>query len=108
MARAPTTANRIVTIPNLISFGRLACIPLFLWLLFGVENQYGAAVLLGVLGCTDWVDGFIARRYNQVSELGKVLDPTADRLVFIICVGGDHRRRQRARCGSACWWWRAS
>src|SRR5262249_61812034 len=47
-----------------------------------------AGILLGVLGATDWVDGYIARRFGQVSELGKVLDPTADRLLFIVCVGG--------------------
>jgi cardiolipin synthase len=60
---------------------RLACIPLFLWMLFGKDWQTAAAVLLGVLGATDWVDGFVARRYGQVSTFGKVLDPTADRLL---------------------------
>jgi cardiolipin synthase (CMP-forming) len=62
---------------------RLLCIPLFLWLLFDrPDGRYGAAILLGVLGATDWVDGFVARRFNQVSTLGKVLDPTADRLLL--------------------------
>ncbi len=45
-----------------------------------------AAALLGILGATDWVDGWIARRFNQVSELGKVLDPTADRIMFLVAV----------------------
>ena len=60
---------------------RLLCIPVFLWLLFGLHRQTAAAVLLAVLGATDWVDGYVARRYGQVSTFGKVLDPTADRLL---------------------------
>lgn len=73
---------RIATVPNLISALRLAAVPVFLWLLFGSEERFQAAVLLGVLGATDWVDGVIARRFHQVSNLGKVLDPTADRVVL--------------------------
>ncbi len=49
-------------------------------------NRAGAAILLGALGATDWVDGYIARRFKQVSELGKILDPTADRLMFLAAV----------------------
>ncbi|HBV26021.1 MAG TPA: CDP-diacylglycerol--glycerol-3-phosphate 3-phosphatidyltransferase, partial [Acidimicrobiaceae bacterium] len=75
---------RPFTIPNLISLLRLGCIPIFLWLLFGPEDRWAAALLLGALGATDWVDGFIARKFNQVSELGKILDPTADRLMLLI------------------------
>jgi cardiolipin synthase (CMP-forming) len=78
----------VLTVPNVVTVVRLCCIPVFLWLLFGLENRYAAAVLLGALGATDWVDGYVARRFDQVSELGKVLDPTADRLLFIVCVGG--------------------
>lgn len=74
--------DRVLTVPNLLSFGRLLCVPVFLWLLFGRDNRVGAAWLLAVLGATDWVDGFIARRFNQVSSLGKVLDPAADRLLL--------------------------
>jgi cardiolipin synthase len=73
--------DRILTVPNAITMVRLACIPLFLWMLFGKDWQTAAAVLLGVLGATDWVDGFVARRFGQVSTFGKVLDPTADRLL---------------------------
>ena len=76
--------DRILTIPNVLSLGRLCCVPLFLWLLFGRDNEVGAAVLLGFLGATDWVDGFIARRYDQVSTVGKVLDPTADRILLAV------------------------
>ena len=71
----------MLTVPNLITLVRLACIPLFVWLLFGAHRQTAAAVLLAMLGATDWVDGFVARRYGQVSTFGKVLDPTADRLL---------------------------
>src|ERR1700744_3595438 len=60
---------------------RLLSIPICLWLLFGAHRQTLAAVLLSVLGATDWVDGFVARRYHQVSTLGKVLDPAADRIL---------------------------
>ena len=67
-----------------MSLVRLLCIPLFLYLLFGRDNLAGAAWLMGGLGATDWFDGYIARRFNQVSNLGKVLDPIADRLMFII------------------------
>ncbi|MDG2113147.1 MAG: CDP-alcohol phosphatidyltransferase family protein [Actinomycetota bacterium] len=75
---------RPFTIPNLISVIRLACIPLFLWMLFSKDDRWGAALLLGGLGASDWVDGFIARRFDQVSELGKILDPTADRLMLLV------------------------
>jgi cardiolipin synthase len=81
------TADRVLTVPNVITVVRLACIPVFLWLLFVQENRLAAGLLLGALGATDWVDGYIARHFNQVSELGKVLDPAADRLLFIVCVG---------------------
>ena len=75
--------DRIATIPNAISVIRLLCVPLFLWLLFGRENRLGAALLLGGLGATDWVDGYIARHFNQVSNLGKVLDPIADKVLLV-------------------------
>jgi cardiolipin synthase len=73
--------DRILTAPNVITLVRLASIPVFLWLLFGLHRQTAAAVLLAALGATDWVDGYVARRYGQVSTLGKVLDPTADRVL---------------------------
>ena len=73
--------DRVVTVPNAVTFVRLASVPLFEWLLLGAHRQTAAAVLLGVLGATDWVDGFLARRLHQVSTLGKVLDPTADRIL---------------------------
>lgn len=78
--------SRLVTIPNVISVVRLLCIPVFLYLLFGREERYDAALLLAVLGTSDWVDGYIARRWHQVSNLGKLLDPTADRLLLFVGV----------------------
>src|SRR5581483_11531363 len=63
-----------------------ACIPLFCWLLFGADDPVAAFLLLTALGCTDWVDGYIARHFDQGSDLGKVLDPTADRLLLLTAV----------------------
>lgn len=81
-------STAILTVPNVISFVRLLCMPLFLYLLFARDNRAGAAYLLAVLGATDFVDGYIARHFGQVSELGKILDPTADRLLLLVGVGG--------------------
>ena len=78
--------RRVLTVPNVLSLVRLACVPLFLWLLFGRDDYVAAALLLGLLGATDWVDGYIARRYDQVTTLGKILDPTADRLLLVVGV----------------------
>jgi cardiolipin synthase len=76
--------NRIITIPNGISLVRLALVPVFLWLLWKPDPEpVAAAALLAFLGATDWVDGYIARHFNQGSELGKVLDPTADRALLL-------------------------
>lgn len=76
-------SKRILTIPNVFSLIRLACIPVFVWLLFAKDNPLGAAALLAVLGATDWVDGYAARHLNQVSNFGKAFDPTVDRLLLI-------------------------
>lgn len=76
--------DRVWTVPNLISLIRLACLPVFLWLLFGREDRASAAWLLALLGVTDFLDGYIARHFDQMSNLGKLLDPVADRLIFIV------------------------
>lgn len=81
-------ARDVLTLPNVITLARLACLPVFLWLLFGKEDRAAAAALLAVLGITDWVDGYLARHLGQVSELGKILDPVADRLLFFVGAGG--------------------
>ncbi|MCU1370760.1 MAG: phosphatidylglycerophosphate synthase [Ilumatobacteraceae bacterium] len=80
--------DRILTLPNVISLIRLLCMPVFLYLLLGKDDALSASVLLGALGATDWIDGYIARHYHQVSKLGKVLDPVADRLLFFVGIGG--------------------
>lgn len=72
------------TVPNAITLIRLCCLPVFLWLLFGRQERGYAALLLGLLGATDWVDGWVARRFDQISEFGKKFDPTADRLMFLV------------------------
>ena len=77
-----------LSLPNVITLARLACLPVFLWLLFGKEDRAAAAALLAVLGITDWIDGYLARHLGQVSELGKILDPVADRLLFFVGAGG--------------------
>jgi cardiolipin synthase len=78
--------DRIWTVPNLFTLIRLLCLPWFLYLLFVDENRAAAAWLLAALGSTDWVDGYIARRFDQSSEFGKIFDPTVDRLLFIVSV----------------------
>ena len=79
-----SSEDRILTVPNLLSLIRLLCVPLFLWLLFWAPEKHrvAAAVLLAALGATDWVDGYVARHFGQVSTLGKVLDPVADRILL--------------------------
>ncbi len=74
------------TVPNLFTLARLLCLPLFLYLLLGRDNPAAAAWLLGGLGATDWVDGYLARRLGQVSEFGKKFDPTVDRVLFIVAL----------------------
>jgi cardiolipin synthase len=78
----------LLTVPNAVTLVRLLCLPIFLYLLFGRDDPASAAWVLGGLGATDWVDGYLARRLDQVSEFGKVFDPTVDRLLFIVGIGG--------------------
>lgn len=78
--------DRILTVPNLLTLGRLLLLPVFVWLLFDQENPAGAAALLAALSATDFVDGYVARRFDQGSRLGKLFDPTADRIVFFVAI----------------------
>lgn len=75
--------NRIFTIPNVISMFRLLLIPFFIWAYAGLRNNLLTVILLAVSGLSDVLDGFIARRFNMVSDLGKALDPLADKLTQI-------------------------
>jgi len=75
--------DAVFTIPNLLTVVRFLGVPLFVWLVLW-EKEYGyAALVLAIMGSTDWVDGYIARRFNQLSRLGRILDPMADRLSLI-------------------------
>ena len=84
----PYDTERIVTLPNALSFIRLLGVPLFLWLLLGRQYDLWAVAALVFLGATDWVDGYLARKYYQRSKLGQVLDPLADRLYILATLIG--------------------
>ena len=83
---APGEVDTLLTIPNLFTLLRLLCLPVFLYVLIGLDNPAAAGWLLGGLGATDWVDGYLARRLGQVSEFGRKFDPTVDRLLFIVAL----------------------
>jgi cardiolipin synthase len=76
------------TVPNLVSMLRLLGVPLFLWLVLGPEADGWALAVLALAGVTDWADGYLARRLDQTSKLGEVLDPVADRLYILAVVVG--------------------
>ncbi|WP_431942891.1 CDP-alcohol phosphatidyltransferase family protein [Micromonospora marina] len=80
---ATVVGDRVLTLPNLISFVRLVGVPVFLYLFLVVRADVAAIVVLAVGGTSDWVDGWIARRLGQVSRLGELLDPLADRLYIL-------------------------
>ncbi|MER7442921.1 CDP-alcohol phosphatidyltransferase family protein [Micromonospora avicenniae] len=87
-ASGGTAPGRVLTVPNLISFLRLLGVPIFLYLLLGAHADVAALVVLAVGGTTDWVDGWVARRLHQVSRLGELLDPLADRLYILATLVG--------------------
>jgi cardiolipin synthase len=82
-ADAAAKADRIVTVPNLLSVLRLAGVPVFLWLLLGPKADLIALIVLAGASFTDWLDGKLARWLNQASRLGALLDPAADRLYIV-------------------------
>lgn len=75
--------NAIVTIPNIITVVRFLGTPLFVWLVLA-RHEYGWGVfVLALMGCTDWIDGFVARKLNQTTQLGRIMDPLADRVALV-------------------------
>jgi len=80
--------DRIWTLPNLLSASRLLGVPLFLWLLLGPHADGWALLVLGLSGVTDWADGVLARKLNQLSRLGALLDPLVDRLYILATLIG--------------------
>ena len=86
--RRRTRTNGVWTLPNVLSALRLAGVPLFLWLVLGPEEDGWALVLLMVAGITDFLDGWLARKLNQQSVVGQILDPVADRLYILAVVVG--------------------
>src|SRR2546425_9450114 len=79
---APARVDRIATVPNLLSLIRILFIPVFVLLILHHGTEQSGLLLLGGVVATDWIDGYIARRTGQVSNLGKVLDPVAARLAI--------------------------
>ncbi len=88
MADDVTRSSRVWTLPNLLSAMRLAGVPLFLWLVLGPEEDAWALVLLMVAGITDFLDGWLARKLDQQTVVGQILDPVADRLYILAVVLG--------------------
>lgn len=83
-AEAQQSADRVLTIPNALSFLRLVLVPVFLWLLLAEKADGWAFVVLLVSGFSDYADGKLARLLNQSSKLGALLDPAADRIYMIV------------------------
>lgn len=79
--------RRVLTLPNLVSFGRILLVGLLWWLMAGGHAAW-AAVLLILMATTDWLDGWLARRLGQVTALGAVLDPVGDGLMMVSAVLG--------------------
>jgi len=80
--------SQVWTVPNFLSALRLLGVPLFLWLVLGPEKDALALVVLMLSGVTDYLDGFLARKLNQTSKVGEILDPVADRLYILAVVVG--------------------
>lgn len=81
-AGAERVHDRVLTLPNAITAVRLAGLPVFVWLVLGVERYLAAFWVLVLIATTDWIDGYVARRFDQVSRIGKLVDPLVDRLLL--------------------------
>ncbi len=79
--------SKVLTVPNLVSFVRILLVPVFWWILLGGRPMPAALLLIG-MGVTDWLDGWLARRWDQVSDLGIILDPVGDWLMMASAVLG--------------------
>ncbi len=82
------TSDKVVTIPNILSFARLLGVPVFLWLILVPKADGWAIALLVVAGATDWLDGYLARKWHQITRVGQLLDPIADRLYILATLIG--------------------
>jgi cardiolipin synthase len=76
-------SDAVFTIPNILTVVRFMGVPLFIWLVLWQKEYALATIVLVIMGSTDWVDGYIARRFNQTSRLGRIMDPVADRMALI-------------------------
>ncbi len=83
---AQIVSHRVFTLPNLVSLVRLGGVPLFVYLLLVTHQNLAALIVLAVGASTDWVDGQLARRLNQVTRLGQLLDPVTDRAYIVVTV----------------------
>lgn len=97
MAEPSEPTNRIWTVPNVLSMLRLVLVPFFLGYLI-VGDYVAALIILVVSSLTDFLDGLIARRFNQITRLGQLLDPAADRLYLFASILG------LAAGGLVPWW----
>lgn len=80
--------TELKSLPNMLSVLRLLLVPVFLYLLLSSDHLVWALVVLTFAGFTDWLDGVIARKFNQITKLGQVLDPAADRLYILASIVG--------------------
>jgi len=85
--RGGVVTDRVLTIPNVLSLLRLVLVPVFFWLILSGWDGW-ALVVLAVSGFTDWLDGALARRWGQISRVGQLLDPLADRLYILSTLVG--------------------
>lgn len=81
--------NQLLSLPNILSYVRILLIPLIVYFYLFKENYTTAAIIVAVFGFTDLADGFIARKFNMITEFGKFIDPVADKLTqctLILCL----------------------
>lgn len=86
MSETRPASRSVLTVPNAVSAVRVLAVPVFWWLALGRDELTAAAVLAVVVGGTDWIDGYLARRLDQATPFGEVLDPVADRLMIASAV----------------------